>query len=136
MANEKFRRALGPLFRCGSIVAARVLCVGNVAHERWIGPPCFLFVSDGSSDVIAAGLGLVPRGGRGHRTSGRRSQVGIGAVTCIFRVVLVGPSGLLNGSKLLLFFSHVVHLACIYIGLYWPVHAHKCRRSRSRAEDF
>lgn len=121
MANKKFRRELRPLlllvtaaFRppsCGrpcSLLHMKMLHMNGLFPRISVGsgPSCFLFLNDGFSDFIAAGLGLIPRGGEDYRTSGRRFHVGIGGVMCIFRVLLVCPSRFSNGknSKILLFF--------------------------------
>lgn len=83
MANEKFRRALRPLllFRYGSIPLSElwpsVFFVLKMLHMNGLfprmnvgsGPSCFLFLNDGFSDFIAAGLGLIPRGGQDYRIS-------------------------------------------------------------------
>lgn len=73
MANKKFRRALRPVFRYGSIPLSElwpcVFLVLRLLHmfprvSVGSGPWCFLFLKDGLPDFIAAGLGLVPRGGQ------------------------------------------------------------------------
>ncbi|TWW66483.1 hypothetical protein D4764_20G0005150 [Takifugu flavidus] len=73
MANEKFRRALRPVFRYGSIPLSELgpsaFFVLKMLHMNGLfprmsvgsGPSCFLFLIDGFCDVIAAGLGLIPR---------------------------------------------------------------------------
>lgn len=88
MANEKFRRALRPVFRYGGVplseLGPSVFFVLKMLHMNGLfprmsvgsGPSCFLFLIDGFCDVIAAGLGLIPRGGRDHRTSVGRFHVG------------------------------------------------------------
>lgn len=75
MANEKFRREFRPLLLVDTAAFRSPGCGLLPRMSVGSGPSCFLFLNDGFSDFIAAGLGLVPRGVRVYGTSVGRFHV-------------------------------------------------------------